>query len=552
MQQRQASPEELGRAQAETQALAAEDARMFGLGPQEQAAYAPQMPAEGQRVGLPRYQLAGQTYDRAPTQQEIQQARYGAMADVIAERDPARAMQMRQQLEEQAYQAKRRPMELEQMKRQGLLTEGQIKTMNKAQERETKLEGVDADVAQWQTNRLIDPNTNEARQPTMDDNIAALQYRATALQKAGLAKEATDSLKDYQSFAVNQITLDEKQRNSQLGAVAAAIAAGDLNPAVAFYDRYVLDGAKVTGMKTDPKTGAITVSRLRDDGGKLPDKVIKGGANELLAALNSFRDPMSLYNFSQNEFKNNLDLRKTVSAERTADAAVSLSNARAQGLTRDADTLAKLDRIDQQLEAIPPGEMSGPVARGLIMQRNAIVAGTTKQVAVGAAARPALSEAEVTTRAEKYVSTRQKNPDTGKVYTLDEAIDKVRGTPPAPGTPAAAKASLDAALGSGDPFAPAPAAPAQSNTGLQTTPATVRNAQVAPNPYVDARGRPLANAPAGAPSMASTAIPAAATAVESAVGTQAAATRYLQAKIARNEPLTPTDRARAVQLGLIR
>jgi hypothetical protein len=61
-------------------------------------------------------------------------------------------------------------------------------------------------------------------------------------------------------------------------------------------------------MKTDPKTGAITVSRTRDDGGKLPDKVIKGGANELLASLNSFRDPMSLYNFSQNEFTNNLKL----------------------------------------------------------------------------------------------------------------------------------------------------------------------------------------------------------------------------------------------------
>jgi hypothetical protein len=116
MQQRQASPEELGRAQAETQALAAEDARMFGLGPQEQAAYAPQMPVEGQRVGLPRYQLAGQTYDRAPTQQEIQQARYGAMADVIAERDPARALEMRQRLDEQKYQAERRPLELESLK----------------------------------------------------------------------------------------------------------------------------------------------------------------------------------------------------------------------------------------------------------------------------------------------------------------------------------------------------------------------------------------------------------------------------------------------------
>jgi len=310
MQQRQASPEELGRAQAETQALAAEDARMFGLGPQEQAAYAPQMPVEGQRVGLPRYQLAGQTYDRAPTQQEIQQARYGAMADVIAERDPARAMEMRQRLEDQAYQARIRPIQEKQMINQGLLTEGQITEMNRNQARTKKLEAVDTEVAQWQSKRLLDPNTNEARPSTPDDDIAALQYRATALRKAGLAKEATESLKDYQGFAVNQIKLDETQRNSQLGAVAAALATGDLEPARAFYDRFVLDGAKVTAMKADPKTGAITVSRVRDDGTALPDRTIKGGANELLASLNSFRDPMSLYTFSQNEFNNNLKTKE--------------------------------------------------------------------------------------------------------------------------------------------------------------------------------------------------------------------------------------------------
>jgi hypothetical protein len=116
MQQRQASPEELARAQAETRGLAAQDAEMFGLGPQEQAAYAPQMPVEGQRIGAAQYGLGGQTFSRMPTQQEIQQARYGAMADVIAERDPARGMQMRQQLEDQAYQARIRPLQEEQLR----------------------------------------------------------------------------------------------------------------------------------------------------------------------------------------------------------------------------------------------------------------------------------------------------------------------------------------------------------------------------------------------------------------------------------------------------
>lgn len=340
MEQRQATPEELGRAQAKTQSLAAEDATTFGLTPQEQGMYAPQMPVEGQRIGATQYGLGGQTFSRMPTQQEIESARYAAAANVIAERDPVAAMRMRQQLEEQAYQARIRPIQEEQLRQQGILTGGQITEMNRNQARTKKIEDVDTDVAQWQSKRLLDPNTNELRQPTMDDNIAALQYRATALQKAGLAKEATDSLRDYQGFAVNQIKLDETQRNSQLSAVALAISAGDLKPAVAFYDRYVLDGAKVMGMKTDPKTGAITISRVRDDGVEMPDKVIKGGANELLAALNSFKDPMSLYNFSQNEFKNNLDLRKVESAESVAKSTIGLSNARMNQIKQMNEALA--------------------------------------------------------------------------------------------------------------------------------------------------------------------------------------------------------------------
>jgi len=237
----------------------------------------------------------------------------------------AQAAEQEYRAEDRAYQARIRPEQEKQLLQQGILTQGQIDDRQKLRDREVKVETVDTDVAGFMSKRLTGPD-GEMRQPSMDDNIAALQYRATALQKAGLNKEATDSLKDYQGFAVNQIRLDEAQRNSQLGAVAAAIAQGDLGPAKAFYDRFVVDGAKVIDMKTDPKTGAITVSRVRDDGTKLPDKVIKGGANELLAALNSFKDPMSLYNFSQNEFTNNLKteelgLRKKTEARLTASAA---------------------------------------------------------------------------------------------------------------------------------------------------------------------------------------------------------------------------------------
>jgi hypothetical protein len=214
---------------------------------------------------------------------------------------------------EKADQAEARAM---QMEAAGLTLRSQRRTEATA----AKVEAVDASLNQWLTARLTDADGN-MRAPTMEDNIAALQYRATELGKAGLAAQAVDVLKDYQGFAANQITLDTAQRNSELGGVAAAIAQGDLTPAVAFYDRYVLDGAKVTGMETDPKTGAITISRVRDDGTAIPDKVIKGGANELLAALNSFKDPMSLYNFSQNEFTNNLKVQELGLAKRKLDIA---------------------------------------------------------------------------------------------------------------------------------------------------------------------------------------------------------------------------------------
>ena len=306
----------------------------------------PEAPIEIAPQRVQRY--GGQTVAGQFSPEQLQGLQMREAARVVgASGDPARAAQMLAEAtrldrdaEDRAYQARIRPIQEEQMRQQGILTGGQIAEMNRNQARTKKIEDVDADVAQWQAKRLVDPNTNEARQPTMDDNIAALQYRATALQKAGLAKEATDSLRDYQGFAVNQIKLDETARNSQLGAVALAISAGDLKPAVAFYDRYVLDGAKVTGMKTDPKTGAITISRVRDDGAEMPDKVIKGGANELLAALNSFKDPMSLYNFSQNEFKNNLDLRKTVSAEDVAKSTIGLNNARAGQIKQMNEALA--------------------------------------------------------------------------------------------------------------------------------------------------------------------------------------------------------------------
>ena len=135
--------EELGRAQAETQARAAEEERMFPTDSSVQnrtglfsdnpadgpagAAYAPQMPYVGQ-MRTAQYRLGDQTLSRMPTQQEIDFARYAAAANVIAERDPVAAMRMRQEQIRMETEAKEAPLRFKGLEQQVALGGQQLET----------------------------------------------------------------------------------------------------------------------------------------------------------------------------------------------------------------------------------------------------------------------------------------------------------------------------------------------------------------------------------------------------------------------------------------
>jgi hypothetical protein len=275
MQQRQASPEELSRAQAETQALAAEDARMFGLGPQEQAAYAPQMPVEGQRIGAPQYGLAGQTYDRAPTQQEIQQARYGAMADVIAERDPARAMEMRQRLEDQLYQAKERPLRLQQL-------EGQI-AGQKTQQRlaDVGLTKAERNLQQTLSFDSAFAKINETKYEKPEDRdaavLAAVEQFKGPEAKAALQKDYSALERD--KIAKDGLKFDQTIKQARLKGPAAALKAiDDLNDSF----KLEIDGFNVTQVNNDGTRVPFLSAKTADEFALSVDSRIKeGGAFEL-------------------------------------------------------------------------------------------------------------------------------------------------------------------------------------------------------------------------------------------------------------------------------
>lgn len=377
--------------------------------PEQAAQYEPAIAELTRRQGLtaPDYSVSSGGYDNGKNYASAQEAQ--AALSTLRTQGLANVYRA-QGNEEQASALEARAL---QNRTAGL----QLNKLQREEDIDKKIIDIDKQSGDFLTKRLTGED-GTIRTATADDMIAQIQHRASLLQKGGLGREATNAMKDWQGIAVNAIQLTSAQRNEDLGRVATAIAAGDLKPAQAFYDKYVMDGAKTTGI-TQNKDGSITVSRVRDDGVALPDKVVKGGANELLSALNSFRDPMSLYNFSQNEFKNNLQVRQVKATETSAQAALS----RAKG----AEELTKANKelIDARIENL-------------------------KARTKGLEAPPPLTEAQITARARSMVTNGERNPVTGKKFTTDEAVKFVKSG----GRDPVAEA-LDRALGGDtDPFAP--------------------------------------------------------------------------------------------------
>lgn len=559
------------------QVIGARDQALQGLGEQatpEQRQqvldqYTPAMSELSRRVGLqgPDYSIAsgGENY---ATRQAAQQAAAPLRAEALAgvyrrygDVERADALEARALEQQRGLAAEKRA---QQAFETGQTESGlRINTLAREAEQIKKLDEVDKQAGEFLTNRLTDKEGN-TRAATPDDMLAQLQHRTTLLQQSGLGKQATDALKDYQSIAVNAIQLQTAERGIELGRVAAAIGQGDLNPARAFYDKFVHDGAKTTSIKEN-KDGSITVSRVRDDGTPLPDTKV-ASKDALLATLNSFKDPMSLYNYSKDQFERNLKteqlgLQKGQLAVSQGQLKVSQENlqlskekedrlakpiqtmvedlkgAGIETTPADIRTLAKLDKgesalVKAQVDAIlksidplQPKSLETAQAKIIDVYKGVALQDRNKQIVQG------LTRAKKDGNEESAIATLRENgigEDTiaglakqaGVTYTPPASAPSASSTPRA--TPAAASGIDTSRTGTGEV-----------------------------NPYVNTAGRPT-GVTTGAPSVASQVLPQVAQSVENAVGTTAAATRYLQGKISRNEPLSPADTARAIQLGLIK
>ena len=278
---------------------------------------------------------------------QVNSAKERAMAGVIMKSDPVQGMRMMRDVTQGERDEQRWDRQTKQWG---------IEDADRAEKEADKVfaKNLETDVGTWFKSRLTNPD-GTARDATVDDHLAASQFKAAKLAGAGKMDQAGQIMKDYNAQALVKIQLDGAQRNEALGTAAAALAAGDFGPVKDFYNRFTPDGAQVTNIGRG-KDGSIVIERATDDGRPLPPATMKD-TGQILAALNTFKDPMALYNWSQNEFKNNLAVKADNRAERADSRA-----AAAAGRTANNDAQDRSDKTAKAAAAVALYKERNPAA----------------------------------------------------------------------------------------------------------------------------------------------------------------------------------------------
>ena len=218
-------------------------------------------PAQPKQIATaaPMTELLGNRTPGTMTPDQVSSAKFKAMADVIAKGDPIQGMRLQREVKQGERDDKRWTRE--------------DAAATKADNDKAFAEQLDGQVGEWFKGRLKNPDGTE-RPPTVDDHLAASQYRAAQLTSAGKIDQAGQVLKDYAAQSLVKIQLQGAQRKEALGRTASALAAGDLDAVKGFYNEFVPDGARVTDVKRGAG-GELVIQRESLDGRALPAYTMK-------------------------------------------------------------------------------------------------------------------------------------------------------------------------------------------------------------------------------------------------------------------------------------
>lgn len=270
------------------------------------------------------------------SQAQVDNSKMLAMADVIGKSDPMAALRMKREVREGDHQAARQARE------------------QKSWAKEDAVEALDTKLGQDFDASLVGED-GKKRAPTADDYMKANQQRAYAYAAAGHMKEAQSAFKENLASAYTKIQMDGAERKQALGPAMAALSSGDYGAVADFYNRFVPSGAKVTGIEAG-KDGGLVMQRTGIDGQPMSPLLAKD-KREAMAMLQSLENPSALYQYSQDEFSNQLKLKQDARADhadKRADAQLELSrraDARAGAAAGRAASNDSRERSEKQQRA---------------------------------------------------------------------------------------------------------------------------------------------------------------------------------------------------------
>lgn len=298
---------------------------------------------DGPAIAPSQTQFLGTTTQGKLTEPQIERMRYKALADRTARYDPKEALRMRRELGVMERDDQRFAQDTWRFGQE------QERAQREAGEREID-DQIKKQSSEWWAKRLSNPDGTQ-RAPSTDDYMAAAQNRAYLLFQNGRQDQGVAAVRDYMQGAASQIQLQTAERNQALSRVAASAAAGDLTALKDFYNTYVPDGARVVDVRQDPKTKAVTVFRETTDGRQLPSSTLKD-MGQVMAALNTFNDPMSLYKYTQDQFMNDLRTQELKQGERRLGLSERALNKPEWELFTDA----KGNPVPVDMNSIPKGK----------------------------------------------------------------------------------------------------------------------------------------------------------------------------------------------------
>lgn len=357
---REATPEELQRAQAEAQALQQRDVADFGLTPQEAQQYAPAMPTQGARVSMPTYTLGGQTFSRAPTQEQLDDARMRAAADVYGQfGDAARREELMRGLRQE-----QRSRAQEARSAAGFETQQELAGLQISQRKREVAAGDRMDAfATW-----AQQNPDQAR------DFNAVRAKATELRMTPdeIFKTASNitGIKE-QEFKASQQRIQELVKGQGLdGLLKAHKESNDLDPGSHFEATRGKDG-RVTLNRVDTATGAI-----------IQPNVFSGKEAEVVGYLNkAAMDPTTIVDYTMNLEKARAQIEASQASAAKDRAYTGLLN------TRGDETKGMQKKIDDFKKAFgrDPTETEKQIMFGLVPKprevSNADVISLSKELA---------------------------------------------------------------------------------------------------------------------------------------------------------------------------